>query len=359
MKLGEPNTRGAIAAALSMIVFGLLAAFAGDEFSDEDQEKALALVGQLEADSFAKREAAANALGNLPATALPWLEELVEATGPTDVELRGRLKKIIMALKKRESELTLRNGTQVKIDLKAAKPSAVLEALKDQVGSSLTGARASSIWAKEQAKDFSFEGSFWEAVDTLLEVYPPKTGGRENLGNEYRIGRWGEQDFKAAQNSSVSNGILRVRHGRMALENTGGKDYLVVTLVPAVEPTYQIEEVALLVKGLALDDGTMIEPEKKICEWKAQYSSSRYNPGSVFTWIFPAEEGHGDARDGRDRRHRKDQGAAAQLGGGRPPRRTQRPGQHDLECQTQRPGTRGRALEDPVRGQGQRAGVLR
>ena len=248
-------------------------------------------VGKLESDGFAQREAAVRALETLPRTALPWLEELIGATGPADLELRSRLKSIVRTLKRRDAELSLKEGTRVKIDLKAAKPGAVLEALKEEVGASLTGARATSIWGLEAAKDFSFEGSFWEAVDEMLRTYPPDSGERENLGGEYRMGRWSESDFKAAENTSVNNGILRVRHGRMALENTGGKDYLVVTLVPSVEPTYQVEELALLVKGLALEDGNTIEPEKKICEWKSQYSGARYSPGGVYTWIFPLKKG--------------------------------------------------------------------
>jgi len=124
-----------------------------------------------------------------------------------------------------------------------------------------------------------------------LEAFPPEQGGRENLGGEYRMGRWNANDFKAAPSTSANNGILRVRHARMALENTGGKDYLVVTLVPSVEPTYLVEELSLLVKGLALAGGTQIEPEKKICEWKSQHSGARYNPGAVFTWIFSLEKG--------------------------------------------------------------------
>ncbi|MGI9241678.1 MAG: hypothetical protein ACR2RV_12830, partial [Verrucomicrobiales bacterium] len=113
----------------------------------------------------------------------------------------------------------------------------------------------------------------------------------ENLGAEYRLGRWGELDFLAADQPSASVGILRVRHARMALENSGGKDFLAVTLVPNVEPSYQVESLALLVRGLTLEDGSVIEPEKKVLEWKAQFSGARYSPGGTYTWIFPLEKG--------------------------------------------------------------------
>ena len=282
---------GPIITTLVIVGFGLLSAPAADQFSNADREEAVALVGQLEADGFAKREAALNALETLPITALPWLEELIASTRPTEIELRSRLKSVVRTLKKRDAEVALREGTQVKIDLKAATPGDILESFKDILGSSLTGVRAKSIWGKEVTADFSFEGSFWDAVDGLLETFPPEPGGRENLGAEHRIGRWGESDFSASGNASVNPGILRVRPGRMALENTGGKDYLVVTLVPSVEPTYQVEELSLMVKGLTLEDGTELEPEKKICEWKSKYSGARYSPSGVYTWIFPLEKG--------------------------------------------------------------------
>ena len=280
-----------IIVALAVISFGLFSALASDEFLQADREEALALVGQLEADGFARREAALKALEALPITALPWLEELIDSAQPTDIELRSRLKSVVRTLKKRDAEVSLREGTQVKIDLKAAPPGDVLESLKEALGSSLTGDRAKSIWGKEVTADFSFEGSFWDAVDAMLETFPPEAGGRENLGAEHRIGRWGKSDFSAWGNGSVNHGILRVRHGRMALENTGGKDYLVVTLVPSVEPTYQVEELSLMIRSLKLEDGTLLEPEKKICEWKSKYSGAKYSPSGVYTWIFPLEKG--------------------------------------------------------------------
>jgi hypothetical protein len=261
------------------------------DFSDEEKEKAIVHVERLEAESFANREAAVNELKKLPSEALPWLEELIGATGPVDIDLRSRLKSVVRTLKKRSAEESLRSGTQVKIDLKDVEPDEVLAALKGSLGSSLTGTNTRGIWEKKTKNDFSFEGSFWEAVDAMLETFPPGRGEREDLSGEYRMGHWGVTDFKASENPSVNTGILRVRHARMALENNGGKDYLVVTLVPSVEPVYQVEALALLVKGLELEDGTMLVPEKKVQEWKAQQSGSRYSPGGVFTWTFPLRKG--------------------------------------------------------------------
>ena len=101
-----------------------------------------------------------------------------------------------------------------------------------------------------------------------------------------------EEDFKAAAEvGGVSRGILRVRHARMALENSGGKDYLVVTLVPSVEPGYQVEGLGLAVKGLALEDGTLLEPIKKSLDWQAQSDGSQFSPAASFTWTFLLEKG--------------------------------------------------------------------
>ena len=280
---------------LSLVVGLVLALSAAasraGEFSPGDQEKAERLVGQLGADSFAARVAAVKDLEGLPAEALPWLEGRIDRCGAAEVDLRSRLKSIARTLKKRTSEEQLRGGTKVKIDLKAAGPKDVLAALDEVAGMSLTGAGLGEIWEHEFEKDFSFEGSFWGAVDAMLESFPPADAIRENLGAEYRLGRWGELDFRAASHPSVSMGIVRLRHARMALENSGGKDSLVVTLVPSVEPCYQVESLALLVSGLTLQDGTLLEPDKKVQEWKAEYRGSRYSPGGVYTWIFPLEKG--------------------------------------------------------------------
>ncbi len=263
----------------------------GDELSAPQKERAGRLIEQLASDDFSARIAAGAELEALPVEALPLFEEAIERCEPGELDLRARLKSIVRKLKLRSSEALLRTGTPVKIDLKAADPAEVLQALRGAVGISLTGTRQREIWDDEAERDFSFDGSYWGAVDAMMTRFPPGLAVRENLGAEYRLGRWGEADFHAASQPSASVGILRVRHARMALENSGGKDYLVVTLVPNIEPGYQVESLALLVRGLALEDGTVIEPEKKVQDWKAQFSGSRYSPGSVYTWTFPLEKG--------------------------------------------------------------------
>jgi hypothetical protein len=268
-----------------------MGARAADGFSKDDRVRAEALIPQLGGDSFAARVKAAKELEGLPAEAMPWLEARIDQCGADQVDLRTRLKAIARTLKKRGAEKMLRGGTQVAIDLKAAGPREVLDELTELAGISLTGANLGEVWDDEFAKDFTFNGSFWAAVDAMLEAFPPGEAVRENLGADYRMGRWGELDFRAAKHPSAIAGIVRVRHARMALENSGGKDYLVVTLVPNVEPSYQVESLALLVGGLTLEDGTILEPEKKVNEWKAQFSGSRYSPGGVFTWTFPLEKG--------------------------------------------------------------------
>ena len=278
---------------VAVVWFGLGGTALSLEFSDEEKEQALELIGKLEADGFAEREAAMKSLEALPASALPWLGEMVEAPRPTEIELRSRLKSIVRTLKKRDAQTSLKEGTKVMLKLDSAKPESALEALEKQIGSSLKSRYTNKIWDKIPPEDLEFEGTYWEAIDTILEAFPPPKGGREDLAKSYRFTRWGEADFKAAHLPSVTSGILRVRHARLAMENNGGKDSLVLNLVPSVEPRYQVEELSILIKGIVLEDGSQIEPVDNICKWESERhgSGARYNPSSVYTWIFPLEKG--------------------------------------------------------------------
>ncbi|MFT4546631.1 MAG: hypothetical protein ACI8XO_000475 [Verrucomicrobiales bacterium] len=271
---------------------GICGAIAAQEFSSGDEEEAMALIVKLEGETFIEREAAMTALEKLPASSLPWLGEMLELTGAKDVELRSRLKSILRTLKKRVAEKGLIEGTHVKIDLEAARPEDVLEALEEQVGSAFTNRQDLRGWMNGEKRKFTFEGSFWEAVDALMEEFPQQEAEREALSDSsYRMVRWRSADFKAAAQSGVSNGIVRLRHARMALENNNGKDYLVVTLVPSVEPCYQVEGLELTLKGLALEDGTMLKPETKSKLWQSGSNGSQFSPAGTFTWIFPLEKG--------------------------------------------------------------------
>ena len=161
------------------------------EFSEKDQEKTLELIGKLESDSFSDREAAMTELESLPASAVPWLDEMLGETGPSDIELRSRLKSVIRTLKKREAEVALNEGTQVKIKLEAARPGDVLAALSEAAGSALNMPNQHRCWADGSKKKFVFEGSYWDAVDELLKTFPMKSGDRELLSNSgCRMGRW-------------------------------------------------------------------------------------------------------------------------------------------------------------------------
>ena len=264
------------------------------EFSDEEKEKALKLIEQLEADSFADREAAVDELEKLPVSALPWLDEMIDHTRPTELELRSRLKSIVRSLKKRDAETSLRDGTATTVKLQGAQVDEFLEELELQNGSRLGRKGEGSIWKEKESKDIDFSGTYWEAVDHLFELFPPPAGEREAFSvSDYRFTSWTKADFFAGTQPSVNAGILRVRHGRFALENSGGKDRLVLTLVPSVEPRYQVDELAILIKGIGFEDGTVLEPEDKVCRFETSRNSSstRYNPVGSFTWVFPLEKG--------------------------------------------------------------------
>ena len=287
----RPSLKRLLAGAALAVWLGSAPGVTGQEFSDDQKEAALALIGQLEADKFADREAAMKELESLPAAALPWLGEMIEGTRPTEIELRSRLKSIVRTLKKRDAQVSLKEGTQVTLAVQGGKPEEALQELQKQIGGSLSGRYVNRVWDKMPAQDIDFTGSYWEAVDELLEAFPPPEGGRENLGDSYRFTRWGEADFKSAHLPSVNSGILRVRHCRLAMENNGGQDSLVLNLMPYVEPRYQVEKLSLLIKGILLEDGSLIEPVDKICKWEAGSGSARYSPGATFTWIFPLEKG--------------------------------------------------------------------
>ncbi|MGI9239339.1 MAG: hypothetical protein ACR2RV_00980, partial [Verrucomicrobiales bacterium] len=165
------------------IVVGLLSTgiVSGDtEFDEPQQERAGNLVEQLASENFSARIAAAAELEDLPAEALPWLEEAIDRCGPGDLDLRSRLKAIVRKLKLRTSEELLRTGTQVEINLKAAGPGDVMESLQQAAGISLSGARASKIWDDQRERDFTFEGSYWGAVNAMMENFPPGEAVREN-----------------------------------------------------------------------------------------------------------------------------------------------------------------------------------
>ena len=283
---------GKAAAALLIFWVGAFAVSADEAFSEAEQQKARELVKQLETGDFAGRAAAAAGLEALPLSAVPWLKEKIEAAGTTDVEVTIRLKAIVHAIEKREAERGVLEGTEVKIELEAAKPADILKALNQKVGSRLNGLSIAGYWETGlEAKDFSYEGSYWGAIDAMLKLFPPNKGGRENLGGEYDMARWGKADFGASANVHSNVGILRLRNGRMSLEHSGGKDYLVVTLVPSVEPTFQAEGLTLLVEALVLESGVRLEPEKRVCEWKTEGRGVRFSPSGTFTWIFPLEKG--------------------------------------------------------------------
>ena len=99
----RPSLKRLLAGAALAVWLGSAPGVTGQEFSDDQKEAALALIGQLEADKFADREAAMKELESLPAAALPWLGEMIEGTRPTEIELRSRLKSIVRTLKKRDA----------------------------------------------------------------------------------------------------------------------------------------------------------------------------------------------------------------------------------------------------------------
>ena len=275
--------------ALVAILLGFFgASSAWSELSDDEKRKAEELIKQIEEGGFAEREAAVKELKKLPRTALPWLEEQVEATPVTDLEMRSRLKSIVRGIKKREAEQALREGSPVKFDLKDVKPEDVLKAVNEELEVALTHVKAGQIWDSTDKADFSYEGSYWGGVEQMLQAYSPKSAtGREDLKKNQRMSRWIEEDFLAHQSARTHSGILHVRHGRMALESSGGQDFMVLQLVPTIEPRYQADEVTLLVKGLKFEDGTVLEPQEKVTSG----DPNRYNRTKVYTWIFPVKEG--------------------------------------------------------------------
>ena len=118
------------ALAIALLVPGVAS---GDELSAPQKERAGRLIEQLASDDFSARIAAGAELEALPVEALPLFEEAIERCGPGELDLRARLKSIVRKLKLRSSEALLRTGTPVKIDLKAAGPAEVLQALRGAV----------------------------------------------------------------------------------------------------------------------------------------------------------------------------------------------------------------------------------
>ena len=278
-----------LGAALVLVVCWL-SPVSAEEFSEAERERAASLVGQLDSEVFAEREAAVKELGKLSSAAVPWLEAQIAASGGIEnIDRRSRLKAVVRSLKERRAVKDLRDGSRIKLNLEDASPEEVVRALDSAAGVRLTGVGGVEIWGDMAAdrKGFSYSGNYWGAVDALIKAFPPGGGGREDLGNTYRIVRWDKADFAAAANPSATAGILRIRHARFALENFDGRDHLVLNLVPSVEPIYQVEELAVSVKRIEGAAGVQTEPAQSVCEWEATHDG-KYKPGSVFAWEFGA-----------------------------------------------------------------------
>jgi hypothetical protein len=282
-----------------LLIWVPVASLADDELGDEiGSEAPLSspeweeTLDGLRSDSFLARETAAAALVALPKEALPWLDEKVAKAGGDDPEYTHRLASAAKLLRERLAEADLDNGLQVSLSMEDAKADAVFKAIQDIAPRPLVGSDARSPWADGVPKSYyGFEGSYWGAVDHLFEVFPPGSAadpGREKVDEEHDLLALGDGDFAAVNQPHASVGVLRVRAARTALENSNGKDYLTITMVPKLEPTYLPDEVALLLREVEFANGSK---RLRRFERSGYQTATTFQPGRDFTWALPLDEG--------------------------------------------------------------------
>ncbi len=249
-----------------------------------------AALDALRADDFAARAKATATLEALSVEDADLLRGLLRSSGDDDPEFRQRLGAVIENIYDRQAREEFESGRQVALSFPdGVKPEAVLEALDALTSTQpLTSVRAGDIWDDPEVQPFEYEGDYWGAVDHLFDVFPPTAAeepGREDLTTTNAL-RYGEFDLAGVGQVHAAAGVMRVRAARTAIEHSNGRDFFAVTLVPKVEPDYIPTEIALLIRGFHFADGSVIEPETKICRYEppSYRHDSDYSPSTTFTW---------------------------------------------------------------------------
>ncbi|MCW8132598.1 MAG: hypothetical protein KIS92_19775 [Planctomycetota bacterium] len=239
----------------------LSAAARGQEAVPEDLIKqAEKYVARLNSNDFDERESGLKRLLEMDAAVLPWIKERMDAKRPGEAlgkEVRARLAQVVANMESRTGSAKASEGTQVALKLAGAGPKEIAQELERQTGNALPADFAGRLTPKDPA-DFSFTGSYWDAVDALLAAYPPKTDGkwkRENLATPRSATAWTEGDYEGWDAPHANAGICRVRVARVALEREAGGQTLAVVLSPLLESNLIVERLDLNVEVFKLAGG--------------------------------------------------------------------------------------------------------
>ncbi|MBI3831980.1 MAG: hypothetical protein HY291_20835 [Planctomycetes bacterium] len=220
-------------------------------------------IARLDSTDFDERESALKKLQELDPAALPYLKSLVDSKRSLSEEVRGRLTMVVNALEAKRASGETVKGTTVSLRLSKAGPKEILQELAKQVHAEPLPDFETRLPA-EPAADFNFTGSYWEAIDQLLRLYPPKDNGkwtRENLAESRALNRWTAEDYDGCALPHAIAEVCRIRVGHVALERNAKGQALTLTLVPLVEPRYEVDKLKVQVDTFTLSAGKALKPQ--------------------------------------------------------------------------------------------------
>ena len=250
-------------------------------------------VEQLDSDAFAEREQAQGKLLQLPVSALQWVETRLGRSEGRSLEHRRRLTRVVSHLRLRKANLRVERGTQVRLDFEHATPAQVLDELYRQAGGSLNP--DGSEWAWESAaapKPFQYQGSFWGAIDSLAEAMPPSKLAAQDSLLKASFNSWKPGDLNAlsASDPAASAGVFRIRDAGIAVANSGKPDAFGITLMPAVEPSYEVLDLSVSLIAIRFDDGSALSSGKLPKRWSRKKYETHYSPAESFHWVLSREK---------------------------------------------------------------------
>lgn len=245
-------------------------------------------VARLESADFDEREAGLKKLRALPREAMSHLKSMLVSRGQErklSPEARGRIAMVINELEAQRLSGEAAEGSPVKLALKAAGPEEILAELSRQLklGQPLEAPRKLKADSKE---DFNFEGTYWDAVDRLLQRYSPQLDEqwqRESLEAHRLVTRWTAADFDPMALPHANAGICRIRVGRVALERTAGGQSLMLTLVPLVEPRFEVEHMTVHLDKVLLDATRSLKPQRLGAATRAKVTRGGW--GGMVVWF--------------------------------------------------------------------------
>lgn len=243
-------------------------------------------IARLESSDFDEREAGLKKLRAMPREAVGHLKELLAGRDrKLSAEARGRIAMVINELEAQRLSGEAAEGSMVRLALQDAGPEEILAELGRQLKLDRPLALPRKLKAAPK-EDFSFNGAYWDAVDSLLKRYPPladEAWQRESLETHRYINRLTAADFDPAALPHANAGICRVRAGRVALERLAGGQCLLLTLVPLVEPRFEVEYLSVHVDKVLLDAARSLKPQRLGAATRAK--AMRGGWGDIQVWV--------------------------------------------------------------------------